>query len=144
LGNLDAKRDWGHAKDYIEAMWLILQQPHPEDFVVATGEQHSVREFIDLAAKEIGILIRFEGEGINEKGYDQSGRCIVAVDPRYFRPAEVESLLGDATKAKEKLGWTPKISFKELVKEMMLEDLKTAEKDELLNKAGYKAFKYYE
>ena len=132
LGNLDAKRDWGHAKDYVEMQWLMLQQDVAEDFVIATGVQFSVREFVNSAAQEIGLSINWAGEGVDEKGYDASGKCIVAVDPRYFRPTEVESLLGDATKAKEKLGWTPKISFKELVSEMMREDLKAAERDELV------------
>ncbi|MFS4461117.1 GDP-mannose 4,6-dehydratase [Bdellovibrio sp. HCB2-146] len=144
LGNMDAKRDWGHAKDYVEAMWLMLQQEKPEDFVVATGEQHSVREFVTLAAKEIGIELTFKGEGVNEKAFDQQGRCVVAVDPRYFRPAEVESLLGDGNKAKEKLKWIPKTHFKELVAEMAKEDLKLAEKDQLLDNSGFRAFKYYE
>ena len=108
LGNMDAKRDWGHARDYVEMQWLMLQQEQPEDFVIATGVQYSVRDFVDAAAKELGITITWKGEGVDEKGYDQDGRCIVSVDPRYFRPTEVESLLGDASKAKALLGWTPK------------------------------------
>ena len=145
LGNLNAKRDWGHAKDYVEMQWLMLQQDKPEDFVIATGEQHSVREFVDAAAQEIGIAIRWEGEGIDEKGYDNAtGKCIVEVEPRYFRPAEVETLLGDATMAKEKLGWTPRITFKELVSEMMREDMKEAQRDDLVQKHGYKYFNYDE
>ncbi|MNL09089.1 GDP-mannose 4,6-dehydratase [compost metagenome] len=144
LGNMDAKRDWGHARDYVEAMWLMLQQEKPEDFVVATGEQHSVREFVTVAAKEIGLELTFKGEGVNEKAYDQNGRCVVAVDPRYFRPAEVESLLGDGSKAKEKLKWVPKTHFKDLVREMAAEDLKLAQKDQLLDNSGFRAFKYYE
>ncbi|MBB3213015.1 GDPmannose 4,6-dehydratase [Herbaspirillum sp. Sphag1AN] len=137
LGNLDAKRDWGHARDYVEMQWLMLQQEKPEDFVIATGVQYSVRDFINLAAQEIGISVRWEGQGENEKGYDANGKCIVAVDPRYFRPTEVESLLGDASKAKQKLGWTPKTTFTELVVEMMREDLKSAERDELVKRHGY-------
>jgi GDPmannose 4,6-dehydratase len=144
LGNLDAKRDWGHAKDYVEMQWLMLQQDQPEDFVIATGVQYSVREFVDAAAQEIGLAISWQGQGVDEKGYDAKGKCIVAVDPRYFRPTEVESLLGDATKARLKLGWTPKISFQELVSEMMREDLKAAERDELVKKHGYTAFNRHE
>ena len=137
LGNLNAKRDWGHARDYVEMQWLMLQQDEAEDFVIATGVQYSVRDFINLAAQEIGISVRWDGEGENEKGYDANGKCIVAVDPRYFRPTEVESLLGDASKAKQKLGWTPKTTFAELVVEMMREDLKSAERDELVKRHGY-------
>jgi GDPmannose 4,6-dehydratase len=144
LGNMDAKRDWGHAKDYVEMQWLMLQQDEPEDFVIATGEQHSVRDFVDAAAKELGIEIRWEGEGKDEKGYDAEGNCIVAVDPRYFRPTEVETLLGDPSNAKEKLGWTPQITFKELVAEMVREDLKSAERDELVKRHGFNAFDYHE
>jgi GDPmannose 4,6-dehydratase len=144
LGNLDALRDWGHAKDYVEMQWLMLQQDRAEDFVIATGVQYSVREFVNAAAAELGIAIRWEGTGVSEKGYDASGKCIVAVDPLYFRPAEVETLLGDASKAKEKLGWVPKISFKELVTEMVREDLKSAERDELVKKHGYNAFDFHE
>ena len=127
LGNLDAKRDWGHAKDYVIMQWMMLQQEKPEDFVIATGEQRSVRDFVNIAAHELGMTIIWKGRGIEEKGYDENGKCIVAVDPKYFRPAEVETLLGDATKAKEKLGWTPKISFAELVKEMVKTDYMVAE-----------------
>ncbi|MFH1873181.1 MAG: GDP-mannose 4,6-dehydratase [Pseudomonadota bacterium] len=140
LGNLDSKRDWGHAKDYIEMQWLMLQQEKPEDFVIATGVQYSVRDFVDAAAAEIGITVEWRGTGVDEKGYDAHGNCIVQVDPRYFRPTEVETLLGDATKAREKLGWTPRISFAELVAEMVREDLKAAERDELVKKHGFKAF----
>jgi GDPmannose 4,6-dehydratase len=132
LGNLNAKRDWGHARDYVEAMWLMLQQPEPEDFVIATGEQYSVRDFVNAAARELGIAIRWDGQGVDEKGYDASGKVIIAVDPRYFRPTEVETLLGDATKAKEKLGWQPRIAFQELVAEMVREDLKLAEREMLV------------
>jgi GDPmannose 4,6-dehydratase len=144
LGNLDAKRDWGHAKDYVEMQWLMLQQAQPEDFVIATGVQFSVRQFVDAAAREADIKITWQGEGVDEKGYDESGKCIVAVDPRYFRPTEVETLLGDATKAREKLGWTPAISFEELVAEMMREDLKSAQRDELVKKHGFSAYDYHE
>ena len=144
LGNLDAKRDWGHAKDYVEMQWLMLQQQEPEDFVIATGQQYSVRDFVDAAARELGMAIRWEGRGVDEKGNDAHGKCIVAVDPRYFRPTEVETLLGDASKAKEKLGWTPRITFAELVAEMVREDLKAAERDELVKKHGFKAMDYHE
>ena len=145
LGNLDSKRDWGHAKDYVEMQWLMLQQEEPDDYVIATGEQHSVREFVDIAAKELGIPLRWEGAGVDEKGVDsQTGRCIVAVDPRYFRPTEVEALLGDPTKAKQKLGWIPKIRFADLVSEMVVEDLKTAERDALCEREGYRTFNYHE
>lgn len=144
LGNLNAKRDWGHAKDYIEMQWLMLQQDKPEDFVIATGVQYSVRDFINAAAKELDMQIRWEGEGVDERGYDGQGKCIVAVDSRYFRPAEVETLLGDPTKAKEKLGWTPKITFNQLVTEMVREDLKSAERDEIINTHGYKSMDHHE
>ncbi|WP_210411822.1 GDP-mannose 4,6-dehydratase [Noviherbaspirillum sp. UKPF54] len=144
LGNLNAKRDWGHARDYVEMQWLMLQQEEPEDFVIATGVQYSVRDFINAAAKELGMGIRWEGEGVEEKGYDSSGKCVVAVDPKYFRPAEVETLLGDASKAKSKLGWTPKTRFEDLVAEMVREDLKSAEKDELVKRHGFHTFNYHE
>jgi GDPmannose 4,6-dehydratase len=144
LGNLNAKRDWGHAKDYVEMQWLMLQQQEPEDYVIATGEQYSVRQFVEAAAKEAGLSIAWKGAGVDEKGYDAKGRCIVAVDPRYFRPTEVETLLGDATKARTKLGWVPKIRFPELVAEMMREDLKAAERDELVKKHGFSAYDYHE
>jgi GDPmannose 4,6-dehydratase len=145
MGNMDALRDWGHAKDYVEMQWLMLQQETPEDFVIATGEQHTVREFITLAAKVLDIEIRWEGKGVDEKGYNVStNQCIVAIDPRYFRPTEVETLLGDATKAHQKLGWKPKISFQELVTEMAIEDLRLAERDELIKRHGYKYFDYHE
>jgi len=124
--------------------WLMLQQQIPEDFVIATGQQFSVRNFVNTAADELGISIRWEGQGVDEKGYDDKGKCIVSVDPRYFRPTEVETLLGDAAKAKEKLGWTPKISFKELVAEMVREDLKSAERDELVKNHGYEILNYHE
>lgn len=145
LGNLDARRDWGHARDYVEAQWLMLQQERPEDFVIATGEQYSVRDFVNAAAAELGRSIRWEGSGVDEKGYDaETGKCIVAVDPRYFRPTEVETLLGDATKAKVSLGWTPQVGFRELVAEMVREDLMSAERDELVKRHGYGAFNRHE
>jgi GDPmannose 4,6-dehydratase len=144
LGNLDARRDWGHARDYVEMQWLMMQQDRPEDFVIATGVQYSVRDFVEAAARELGIEIRWDGAGAQSKGFDAQGRCIVAVDPRYFRPTEVETLLGDATKAREKLGWTPKITFAELVTEMVREDLQSAERDELIKKHGYKSMHRHE
>ena len=137
LGNINAMRDWGHAKDYIEIQWLMLQQNKPEDFVIATGSQYSIRHFVNAAAKLLDIEITWIGKGINEKGYDASGKCIVAIDSKYFRPTEVENLLGDATKAKKELGWEPKISFEDLVREMVQVDLKNAEKEILLNKNGF-------
>ena len=143
LGNLDALRDWGHAKDYVEMQWLMLQQEVPEDFVIATGVQYSVRDFVDTAAKELDMQITWQGDGVEEKGY-LDGKCIVQVDARYFRPTEVETLLGDPTKAKERLGWTPKITFGELVAEMVLEDYKSAQRDELVKKHGYQAMDYHE
>ena len=153
LGNLDAKRDWGHARDYIEAQWLALQQPMPDDYVIASGEQHSVRDFVNAAAEELGVTLRWEGNGAEEAGIvnrvngkpgPTPGQVIVRVDPRYFRPAEVESLLGDPTKAKQKLGWSPKIGFRELVAEMVREDLKSAERDELVKRHGYSTYNYHE
>lgn len=145
LGNMDAKRDWGHARDYVEMQWLMLQQDEPEDFVIATGVQYSVRDFVDAAAKEFGIPVRWEGSGVEEKGVDaKTGKVIVAVDPRYFRPTEVETLLGDPTKAKEKLGWVPRISFEDLVAEMVRADLKDAERDELCKREGFTTFNYHE
>ena len=144
LGNLNAKRDWGHARDYVEVQWLMLQQDEPDDFVIATGKQYSVRDFVDAAANELGIDVTWKGEGEAEKGYDGSGKCIVAVDSRYFRPTEVESLLGDASKARLKLGWEPKTSFAELVSEMVQEDLIATERDELVRSHGYKTLNYSE
>jgi GDPmannose 4,6-dehydratase len=145
LGNLNAKRDWGHARDYVAMMWLMLQQNKPEDYVIASGQQHSVREFIDLAAREVGISISWQGTGIDEKGIDPAtGKTIVEVDSRYFRPTEVETLLGDATKAREKLGWQPQISFAELVREMMQSDLLDAQRDHLCETKGYRTFNYHE
>jgi len=145
LGNMDALRDWGHAKDYVEMQWLMLQQDEPDDFCIATGVQYSVRDFVNFAYEHLGKSIRWEGEDVDEKGYDsESGQCIVAVDPRYFRPTEVETLLGDPSKAKEKLGWVPKITLKEMVEEMMDADLTLAKRDALVTEHGYKAFDYHE
>jgi len=144
LGNLAAKRDWGHAGDYVEMQWLMLQQESPDDFVIATGVQHSVRDFVNAAAGELGIDISWQGSGVDEKGIDGDGRCIVAVDPRYFRPTEVETLLGDPRKAREKLGWRPRVTFEELVAEMVREDLKIAERDELVKRHGFNVFDYHE
>ncbi|EBG9266222.1 GDP-mannose 4,6-dehydratase [Salmonella enterica subsp. enterica] len=148
LGNMDSLRDWGHAKDYVRMQWMMLQQEQPEDFVIATGVQYSVRQFVELAAAQLGIKLRFEGEGINEKGIVVSvtghdapgvkpGDVIVAVDPRYFRPAEVETLLGDPSKAHEKLGWKPEITLSEMVSEMVANDLEAAKKHSLLKSHGY-------
>jgi GDPmannose 4,6-dehydratase len=163
LGNLDAKRDWGHARDYVEVQWLMLQQEEPDDFVIATGVQYSVRDFINAAADELEMKIRWEGRGLEEVGYlisssplagedhklsplplgegqGEGEKPIVRVDPRYFRPTEVETLLGDPTKARQKLGWTPRITFQELVAEMVREDFKTANRDELVKKHGYTVY----
>lgn len=145
LGNLNAKRDWGHARDFIEMQWLMLQQEQPEDFVIATGVHYSVRDFVNAAATELGMQIRWEGEDVEEVAIESSqGRTIVRVDPRYFRPTEVETLLGDPTKAREKLGWVPKVTFEDLVAEMVREDLKSAERDELVKRHGYSAHDYNE
>lgn len=145
LGNLNAKRDWGHARDYIEMQWLMLQQPSPDDYVIATGRQFSVRDFTELTFKLLGIDIIWKGTGVNEKGYDnRTGQTVVEVDPRYFRPTEVDTLLGDSSKAKSKLGWIPKVSFEELVKEMVDEDLNLAKKDALCLREGFKVFNNYE
>jgi GDPmannose 4,6-dehydratase len=145
LGNMDAKRDWGHAKDYVEMQWLMLQQDKPEDFAISTGVQYSVRDFVNIAAKELGIELKWDGVGVDETGTDvATGKIIIRVDPRYFRPTEVETLLGDSTKAREKLGWTPKISFKELVKEMVTCDLNDAKKDDLCNKEGFSTYNHQE
>jgi GDPmannose 4,6-dehydratase len=138
LGNLGAKRDWGHARDYVEMQWLMLQQEEPEDYVIATGQQYAVRDFVKAAAEELGLELTWQGSGVDEKALDHRGRCIVAVDPRYFRPAEVENLLGDAGKAHAKLGWSPKTTFRQLVAEMAAADLKIAERDLLVRESGYK------
>ena len=138
LGNIDSQRDWGYAGDYVRAMWRMLQQDKPDDFVIATGEVHSVRQFIEFAFREVGIRIQWQGSGINEQGIDEAtGEVLVAIDPRYFRPTEVEFLQGDAAKAKEKLGWTPKTSFADLVKMMVAQDLKLAERDHLCEQHGF-------
>lgn len=145
LGNLDSKRDWGHAQDYVKAMWLMLQQERPEDFVVATGVNHSVREMVTFAFAEVGIDLVWEGSGIDEVGKEKNtGVELVHVDPRYFRPTEVETLLGDPSKAKEKLGWEPEISFEEMIRSMVREDLKEAERDQLVRTRGYRTFNQFE
>ena len=145
LGNLDAKRDWGHAKDYVRMQWLMLQQDEPEDFVIATGKQYSVRDFVNIAAKELNIQISWQGEGIEEEGIDKkTNKRIVAVDPTYFRPTEVETLLGDPSKAKQKLRWIPEISFEQMVKDMIKTDLVEAKKDHLCQAHGYNTFEYNE
>ncbi len=156
LGNLNAKRDWGHARDYVEMQWLMLQQEKPDDYVIASGHQYSVREFVELAARELGIFLRWQGEGVETTGIIdgidgsagtnglEAGQVIVRVDPRYFRPTEVETLLGDASKAKRELGWEPKISFAELVKEMVAKDLDGAKRDELCKNHGFSTFDYNE
>ncbi|VAW74836.1 GDP-mannose 4,6-dehydratase [hydrothermal vent metagenome] len=145
LGNLDSKRDWGHAKDYVRMQWLMLQQDEPDDFCISTGVQYSVRDFVDAAFKEVGVSVRWEGSGIEEKGYDdKSGQLRVEVDSRYFRPTEVETLLGDSSKAKKKLGWEPEIMFDEMVAEMVREDIRLAERDELCRREGFKTFDYNE
>ncbi len=154
LGNLNALRDWGHARDYVEAMWLMLQQAAPEDFVIASGEQHSVREFVDAAAAELGLRLRWQGSGVEEVGIVDAiaaeppvlkpGQVVVRVDPRYFRPTEVETLLGDPSRAKQKLGWRTRVSFRELVAEMVREDLRSAERDELVKRHGHRPYDYHE
>jgi GDPmannose 4,6-dehydratase len=145
MGNLNALRDWGHARDYVEMQWLMLQQEAPDDYVIATGEQHSVREFIELAARELGLAIRWEGQGVDERGVNAAnGKTIVAVDPKYFRPTEVETLLGDPTKARTKLGWTPRIAFPDLVREMVAADLEEAKRDELCQRAGFPVARHQE
>lgn len=143
LGNMNAKRDWGHARDYVEAQWLMLQQDEPEDFVIATGVQVSVRDFVNAAASELGMTLTWQGTGVDEKGIDETGTVRVAVDPRYFRPTEVETLLGDATKAREKLGWTPGTSLEALVKEMVHEDFQAAKRDELVKRHGYATYDHH-
>src|SRR5208282_2221240 len=138
MGNLDSLRDWGHARDYAEMQWLMLQQEHAEDFVIATGEQHSVREFINLAAAKLEMTLHWQGKGVDERACDERGRCIVAIDPRYFRPTEVDTLLGNPAKAKAKLGWAPKIGFDQLVTEMVTADYELAKRDALVRDRGYK------
>jgi len=141
VGNLDARRDWGHAKDYVRMMWRILQQPEPEDYVIATGQQHSVRELIEVAAAQLDMRLAWEGTGAEEQGVDAAtGKPIVAIDSRYYRPAEVDTLLGDASKARQKLGWEPQIGFEQLVAEMVAADLKEAEKDTYVRKKGFRIY----
>jgi GDPmannose 4,6-dehydratase len=153
LGNIEARRDWGHARDYVEMQWLMLQQSQPEDFVIATGVQYSVKDFVDAAAAELGLSLEWSGEGESATGIVAAvsgdaplkpGQAIVRVDPRYFRPTEVETLLGDPTKAREKLGWTPRTSFSELVSEMMRDDLRSARRDSLVKQHGYAAYDHHE
>ncbi|TCK19456.1 GDPmannose 4,6-dehydratase [Thiogranum longum] len=145
LGNLDSKRDWGHARDYVKMQWLMLRQDEPDDYCISTGVQYSVRDFVNAAFKEVGISVRWEGQGKDEKGYDaETGALLVEVDPRYFRPTEVETLLGDSTKAKEKLGWVPEITLDEMVAEMVRGDLRIAERDELCRREGFETFEYNE
>jgi GDPmannose 4,6-dehydratase len=145
LGNLDSLRDWGHAKDYVRAQWLMLQQDEPQDFVIATGEQHSVREFVTAAARHLGVALEWRGRGIDEQGVNsRTGAVIVRVDPRYFRPTEVETLLGDATRARTKLGWKPELSFESLVEEMVREDLQLARRDATIAREGFKTFRHLE
>ena len=145
LGNLDSLRDWGHAKDYVRAQWLMLQQQEPDDYVIATGEQHTVREFVTRAAGELGMAIDWRGQGLQEHGVDvKSGITIVKVDPRYFRPTEVDTLLGDASKARRRLGWTPEIAFETLVKEMIETDLELARRDAAMAREGFKVYRYRE
>lgn len=145
LGNLDSKRDWGHARDYVEAMWLMLQQPEPEDFVIATGVTTKVRDFVDKAFRHVDVEIDWRGSGVGEKGFDKkSGKVLVEVDPRYFRPTEVDMLLGDSTKAREKMGWRPECDLERLVKDMMDADLESTRRDEILRKSGHKIFDHFE
>jgi GDPmannose 4,6-dehydratase len=152
LGNLDSKRDWGHARDYVEAQWLILQKDKPEDYVIASGVQYSVRDFVNAAAAELKVSLAWSGAGVNEQARVEDpgatamkkGQVVVKVDPRYFRPTEVETLLGDPSKARKQLGWTPKTSFAELVAEMMREDVQLAKRDHMVRSSGYKAFDFNE
>jgi GDPmannose 4,6-dehydratase len=133
LGNMDVKRDWGHARDYVEMMWMMLQQEAPEDFVIATGEQYTVRQFVNAAAEEMGMPLTWRGRALEEQAFDTRGRCVVAVDPHYFRPSDVEDVVGDASKARTKLGWKPKIKFREIVAEMAMSDLQAAEREGVLH-----------
>ncbi len=145
LGNLDSLRDWGHARDFVRAQWLMLQQSEPEDFVIATGEQHSVREFAERSAQQLGMRLEWSGSGAEERAVDsKSGKTVIRIDPRYFRPTEVATLLGDASKARNKLGWQPEIDFQTLVSEMVAEDLQLAQRDALMARQGFKVFKYSE
>ena len=140
MGNLDARRDWGHARDYVEMQWLMLQQEKPQDYVIATGQQYSVREFIERCAARLELKLTWKGSGLEEKAYDSNGNIVVAIDPRYFRPTEVETLLGDASKAQRELGWTPRTSFDQLVEEMISSDLKAAQRDALVRQHGFDAY----
>jgi GDPmannose 4,6-dehydratase len=144
LGNLDAKRDWGHARDYVEMQWLMLQQNQPDDYVIATGVQFTVRELVTLAASFLDIHLSWVGTGVEEKGFDQHGKAVVVVDPRYFRPAEVQTLLGDSSKARRELNWSPQTDFRSLVEEMTIEDLRAAERDALISEHGYLAYSFHE
>ena len=145
LGNLDARRDWGHARDFVRAQWLMLQQDRPEDFVIATGEQHSVREFCERAARRSACASNGAAAAVDERGIDAaSGRAVIKIDPRYFRPTEVDSLLGDASKARRTLGWEPQVSFDQLVEEMVREDVTRAQRDALVERAGFKTYRYHE
>jgi GDPmannose 4,6-dehydratase len=145
LGNLDSRRDWGHARDYVRAQWMMLQQDEPEDFVIATGKQYSVRDFVVAAGSLLGMKIEWQGEGLDEMGIDTaSGRALVRIDPRYFRPTEVQTLLGDATKARQKLGWTAEVGFSELVAEMVQSDLAAAKRDAMIVREGYKVYSRHE
>jgi GDPmannose 4,6-dehydratase len=144
LGNLDAKRDWGHARDYVEMQWLMLQQEAPDDYVIATGCQYPVREFVNAAAEELEMELTWRGVGPEEKAFDSHGRCVVAVDPNYFRPAEVNTLMGDSSKASAKLGWKPKTTFRELVAEMVAADLESAKKDLLVHNSGYRVHSQFD
>jgi GDPmannose 4,6-dehydratase len=144
LGNLDAKRDWGHARDYVEMQWLMLQQDAPEDYVIATGQQYAVRDFVNAAAEEMGMALTWRGHGSDEKAFDRERHCVVAVDPHYYRPAEVDTLVGDASKAHAKLGWKPKVTFREIVAEMVANDLEAAERDRIVHANGYRVYNHYE
>jgi GDPmannose 4,6-dehydratase len=145
IGNLDAQRDWGHAKDYVEMQWLMLQQDEPDDYVIATGVHYSVREFIEIAARQLGLSIRWEGKGVDEKGINaETGQVVVSVDPRYFRPTEVQDLLGDAGKARKKLGWTPRITLEQLIAEMIETDMREAKKDYLCQQEGFQTFNHFD
>jgi len=145
LGNLDSRRDWGHARDYVRAQWLMLQQDQPEDFVIATGKQYSVRDFVNAAGSLLGMKIEWRGEGTDEVGIDSAtGRTLVRIDPRYFRPTEVDTLLGDPAKAREKLGWTAEIGFSDLVSEMVNQDLAEAKRDAMIAKEGYRVYSRHE
>ncbi|MFT4113587.1 GDP-mannose 4,6-dehydratase [Silvibacterium sp.] len=144
IGNLDALRDWGHARDYVEMQWLMLQQDEPKDYVIATGEQHSVRDFVNLTAELLEMPLRWDGSGVDERAYDEKGQLAVAVDPRYFRPTEVETLLGDPSKAKRELGWVPRTTFQELVREMVDADYEAAKRDALVKSHGYTAYNFHE